>query len=315
MFELTLQAVFSGLLSGAFYALIALGLALVFGTMKVINLAHGELILLAAYVAYTLESVAGWSPLAALPVALVIIGSCAAGVYFLVSRIKRDRELNSLILTFGLAIILTNGILIIWSADVRSTGWEWAHGAFVLGGSLFAMNAELLAAGVSVVLVVLLYLWLNHSWHGRAVRAVSSRPEAAKLMGVNPRQVELLSFIIAGVLAAFAGVALYSAQTVAPPIGHSLTITAFIITVLAGMGSISGVLIGALLIGVIEALTVTYFSSSLRELSGIVLFLVVLLLLPSGLSGLMTKARKAGPTGATPRSSEKPASEERLQHE
>jgi branched-chain amino acid transport system permease protein len=110
MFELTLQAVFSGLLSGAFYALIALGLALVFGTMKVINLAHGELILLSAYVAYTLESVGGWSPLAALPVALVVIGLCAAGVYFLVTRIKRDRELNSLILTFGLAIMLTNGI-------------------------------------------------------------------------------------------------------------------------------------------------------------------------------------------------------------
>jgi len=315
MFELTLQAVFSGLLSGAFYALIALGLALVFGTMKVINLAHGELILLAAYVAYTLESVAGWSPLASLPVALVVVGICAAGVYFLISRIKRDRELNSLILTFGLAIIITNGILMIWSADVRSTGGDWAHGAFVLGDSLFAMNAELLAAGVSVVLVVLLYLWLNHSWYGRAIRAVSSSSEAAKLMGVNPRQLELLSFIIAGVLATFAGVALYSAQTIAPELGHNLTITAFIITVLAGMGSISEVLVGGLLIGVIEALTVTYFSSSLRELSGFVLFLAVLLVLPSGLSGLKMKTRKAGPTGVSPGSSEKPARQKQLQHD
>lgn len=298
MFELTLQAVFSGLLSGTFYALIALGLALVFGTMKVINLAHGELILLAAYVTYMLESAGGWSPLAALPVALVVIALCAAGVYFLVSRIKRDRELNSLILTFGLAIMVTNAILMIWSANVRSTNWGWAQDAFVLGNSLFATNAELLAAGVSVVLAVLLYLWLNHSWYGRAIRAVSSSPDAAKLMGVNPRQVELLSFIIAGLLAAFAGVALYSAQTVAPPLGHSLTITAFIITVLAGMGSISGVLIGGLLIGVIEALTVTYFSSSLRELSGIVLFLLVLLVLPSGLSGLMSRTRKTEPAAA-----------------
>lgn len=295
MFELTLQAVFTGVLMGAFYALIALGLSLVFGTMKIINLAHGELVLLAAYIAYTLESVLGWNPIAALPVALVVVSACAALMYVLVNRIRQDRELNSLILTFGLAIILTNGILMIWSANIQSTSWGWAHQAVVLaGGTLFAMNSKVLAAAVSIVLVLLLYFWLNHSWYGRAVRAVSSNPDAARLMGVNPRWVELLSFVIAGILASFAGVALYASQTIAPPLGEHLTITAFIITVLAGMGSISGVLVGGLLIGVIQALTVTWLSSSLRELSSIVLFLLVLLLWPSGLSGVMASLKRLG---------------------
>lgn len=297
MLELTLQALFTGILFGAFYALIALGLALVFGTMKVINLAHGELILLAAYIAFTFESVAGWNPLAALPVALIIVSACAAVIYLLVSRIREDRELNSLILTFGLAIILTNVILMTWTGNVQGTGWNWAHQPVILaGGTLFAMNAQVLAGVTGLVLVVLLYFWLNHTWYGRAVRAVSSSPDAAKLMGVNPRRTELLSFLIAGVLATFAGIALYSAQTVTPPLGESLTITAFIITVLAGMGSISGVLIGGLLIGIIEALTVTWLSSSLRELSGMVLFLLVLLVFPSGLSGLMASIKTLGRT-------------------
>jgi branched-chain amino acid transport system permease protein len=105
------------------------------------------------------------------------------------------------------------------------------------------------------------------------------------LMGVNPRQTEVLSFVVAGVLATVAGIAIYTGQVIQPSLGLALTIKAFIITVLAGMGSIPGVLLGAVLIGVIEALTVTYLSSSLQEFTGMVLFLVVLLLRPQGLFG------------------------------
>ena len=122
MVELLLQSLYSGLLSGGSYALIALGLALVFGTMKVINLAHGEMVLLAAYLAYFMESRLAVTPLAALPLALVVTSLVAVAVYFLISRITKNRELNSLILTFGIGIILTNAILMIWSADIHSTG-------------------------------------------------------------------------------------------------------------------------------------------------------------------------------------------------
>ena len=289
MTELILQAIYSGLLQGGSYALIALGLALVFGTMKVINLAHGELVLLAAYVAYAVESAFNVSPIVAIPVALVVVCISAVLVYFLVDRIQKDRELNSLILTYGIGVMLTNAILLIWKADIRSTKSAWLQDAVVLG-PFYSMRSELGFFVLSLVLMGLLWWWLAKSWYGRAVRAVASNRDAAKLMGINPRTTEIVSFVVAGILAAFAGVALYSYGVIQPSLGHALTVKAFIITVLAGVGSIPGVLAGALLLGVVEALTVTLLSSALQEIAGIGLFLLVLFLMPNGLFG--TAARR-----------------------
>ena len=288
MTELILQALYSGLLQGGSYALIALGLALVFGTMKVINLAHGELVLLAAYVAYAVESGLGLGPMFAIPIALVVVCIAAVSVYFVVSRIRQDREINSLILTYGIGVILTNVILLIWHADVRSTSSTWLQEAFVVG-PLYSMRSELIFFGVSIVLMGALWWWLSRSWYGRAVRAVSSNRDAAKLMGIDPGRTELVSFIVAGVLAAFAGVALFSYGVIQPAYGGALTVKAFIITVLAGVGSIPGVLLGAVLLGVAEALTVTLASSALQELAGMALFLLVLFVMPNGLFGAVRR--------------------------
>jgi len=290
MTELIAQALFSGLLQGGSYALIALGLALVFGTMRIINLAHGELVLLSAYISYTVESRLGLGPVAAIPIALVVVCAASSAVYFTVSRIKADREINSLILTFGIGVIVTNLILLVWSADVRSTSSSWLQEAFVVG-PLYSMRSELLFFGVSLLLMGGLWWWLSRSWYGRAVRAVSSNRDAAKLMGIDPGRTELVSFIVAGILAAFAGVALFSYGVIQPAYGAALTVKAFIITVLAGVGSIPGVLLGAVLLGVAEALTVTLASSALQELAGMALFLLVLFVLPNGLFGA---ARRRG---------------------
>jgi len=290
MTELIAQALYSGLLQGGSYALIALGLALVFGTMRIINLAHGELVLLSAYIAYTVESKLGLGPVAAIPIALVVVCIASSGMYFIVSRITKDREINSLILTFGIGVILTNLILLVWSADVRSTSSSWLQEAFVVG-PLYSMRSELLFFGVSLLLMGGLWWWLSRSWYGRAVRAVSSNRDAAKLMGIDPGRTELVSFIVAGILAAFAGVALFSYGVIQPAYGAALTVKAFIITVLAGVGSIPGVLLGAVLLGVAEALTVTLASSALQELAGMALFLLVLFVLPNGLFGA---ARRRG---------------------
>jgi branched-chain amino acid transport system permease protein len=285
MFELVAQSSFSGVLAGSYYALIALGLALVFGTMRVINMAHGELVLLAGYIAYAAESQFGFNPLAAVPVAVVIVGLVSVASYILLSRITKDRELNSLILTFGIGVILTNAILMIWSADIHSTTVEWYHDATILADTLFAMQAELLFGVVGLALVAATWWWLEKTWYGRALRAVASNRDAAKLMGVNPRMTEVLSFTVAGVLATVAGLAIFTSKVIQPSLGHSLTVKAFIITVLAGMGSIPGVVLGAMLLGIVESLTVTLASSALQELAGMVLFLVVLLVMPSGLFG------------------------------
>jgi branched-chain amino acid transport system permease protein len=288
MTELVLQALYSGVLQGGSYALIALGLALVFGTMKVINLAHGEMVLLAAYIAYAVESGLGVSPLWAIPLAVVVVSVTAALVHLLVSRLKQDREINSLILTYGIGVILTNLMLLVWHADVRTTSSSWMQEAFVVG-PFFSMRGELLFFGVSIALLAGLWWWLSHSWYGRSLRALACNREAASLMGVNPRRAELVSFIVAGMLAGFAGVALFSYGVIQPAYGGALTVKAFIITVLAGVGSIPGVLLGALLLGVAEALTVTLASSALQELAGMTLFLLVLLVMPNGLFGVVRR--------------------------
>jgi len=284
MTELVLQALWSGILTGSSYALIALGLALVFGTMKIINLAHGELVLLAAYVAYTCESRLGVNPLLAIPAAIGVVCAAALLTYACVSRIAKDRELNSMLLTYGIAIMLTNAALLLWKADIRSTKSAWLQDAIVFG-PLYSMRSEVLFFAVSLVLMGGLWWWLTRTWAGRAVRAVSSNRDAARLMGIDPRGVELVSFLVAGLLAAFAGVAIFSFGVIQPSLGTSLTIKAFIVTVLAGMGSVPGVLVGALLLGLTEALTTTFASSALQELAGMVLFLLVLFALPNGLFG------------------------------
>src|ERR1035437_5719445 len=284
MTELIPQAIYSGFLQGGSYALIALGLALVFGAMKVIHLAHGELVLVSAYIAYSVESGLGWNPVLAIPIAVVVVCLASVTVYFVVGRIKKDREINSLILTYGIGVILTNAILLIWKADVRSTGSSWLQEAFVVG-PLFSMRSEVLFFVVSLVMMGGLWWWLSRSWYGRAVRAVSSNRDAAKLMGIDPGYTELVSFVVAGILAAFAGVALFSYGVISPSYGSVLTVKAFIITVLAGIGSIPGVLIGAVLLCVAEALTVTLASSGLQELVGMALFLLVLFVMPNGLFG------------------------------
>lgn len=289
MFDLILQTLFSGVLQGGSYALIALGLALVFGTMKIINLAHGELVLLAAYIAYTVESQLQLNPLFSIPFAIIVVCISSIIVYYLVNLIKQDRELNSLILTYGIGVILTNSILLIWSADIRSTTSEWLQDSIVIG-PLYSMQGEVLFFVIGLVLLAAIWWWLSRSWYGRALRAVSSDRNAATLMGINPHTTELLSFVIAGILASFAGVAIYSYGVIEPSFGEMLTIKAFVITVLAGVGSIPGVLVGGLLLGIAEALTITLASSALQELVGMGLFLLVLFVLPNGLFG--TKARR-----------------------
>lgn len=284
MIALILQALFSGLLVGSVYALVALGIAITFGAMRIINLAHGELVLLAAYSAYVIEARAGLDPYLAVPLALVVVAIVCTALFLMIDRIREHRELNSLILTYGIGIVITNAILLVFASDVRTTNSPRLQDATSIG-SVYAMNGEIVAFCLSLALMVALWWWLKKSWYGRAVRAVSSNRAAATLMGISPVRTELVSFLVAGALASFAGVALYTMSVVQPALGHALTIKAFIVTVLAGVGSIPGVFLAAILLGITEALTVTLASSALQELAGMVLFLLVLFLLPNGLFG------------------------------
>jgi len=279
------QSLYSGLLVAAAYALVALGLSLVFGTVRIINMAHGELILLAAYLASECEERFGLPPLLSAPIGIAVIAGLSLAIYALVDRIRKDREINSLLLTYAVGVVLSNGILMIWRGDVRSTGDAWLTAPLIFGDSLFSMRSEVLFCLLGALLTAAVAAWLGRSWAGLALRAVSANREAARLMGVAPRRVEAASFLLAGGLAAVAGVALYTTRSITPFIGHELTVKAFVIVVLAGIGSVGGIVIGALLIGFAETLTVAFLSPSLQPLVAMLVFLGVLLLRPTGLFG------------------------------
>lgn len=286
MIDLLLQALFSGILIGGYYALIALGLAIVFGTMKVINIAHGDMVLLAGYAAYVAEQKLHINPVLAIPASAVVVCVASVLIYALVRQIKEDRELNSLMLTFGIAIVFSNLFLMLFTADIRSSNIAWFQDSVVFYDTLYSSNAQIWTFVAGLIVAALVWLWLVRSRYGNAIRAVSSSREAAMLMGIDPKQVEMLSFIVAGLLATVAGTAIYVTSVIHPALGHDITIKAFVITVLAGLGSVQGIVIGAILIGIAESLTVTLASSALQDLVGFVLFLAVLLLRPSGLFGV-----------------------------
>lgn len=283
--DLLLPAIFTALTIGAVYALIALGLALVFGAMKIINLAHGELVLLAAYIGYMFESQWGYNPYLAIPVAFLVVGLIACLIFILLNRITRQRELNSLIFTYSFGIIITNAILIIARNEPRMSAEMQETVEPLLAIDIFATYSQLIALILAILLMLVLWLWLKNSWYGRAVRAVTSNRNAAKLMGINPVRTELVSFVIGALLATVAGIALYTFQPITPGLGHMLTIKAFIITVLAGIGSIPGVLLGAILLALAQTMTESYFNASFANMVSMLLFLAVLIFLPNGLFG------------------------------
>ncbi|MGZ3524189.1 MAG: branched-chain amino acid ABC transporter permease [Thermodesulfobacteriota bacterium] len=280
-----IQSLLSGMLEGVNYALYCLGLAFVFGIMRIINMAHGEFLVLGGYIAYWLLVKWGLNPLPALPLAAVI----AAGVSLLcyrafLQRIRTTAELNTLILTFGIGIFLSNIYLQLWSADIRNIGVDWMEKPLMLGGIYISLG-EIITFAISFMGVLGLHSFLRHSKTGKAIRITAIDRDAATLAGINVERVDLIAFGIGGLLAGLGGPLLGMLSFVSPGTGIHITVKAFILTVLAGVGSIRGLILAGMILGVGEAMTVTFVSSSYRELFGFVLFLVILLVRPSGLFG------------------------------
>lgn len=279
------QSLLSGVLEGGNYALYSLGLAFVFGILRVINLAHGEVVVLGGYVAYWLLVGWGWNPILALPLAAAAGGAVGLVAYRLfLRRVHAAPELNTLILTFGLGIFLANLFLQLWSGDLRNVEVDWLARPLSLG-PLRASVGELVAFGVSVGGVLGVQAFLGRTRAGRAIRVTAIDRDAAALAGIDVDRVDRGAFVIGGVLAGTAGPLLGMLAHVSPDVGAPLTVKAFILTVLAGVGSISGLLAAGVILGVGEAMTVTFASSSFRELFGFALFVVILLVRPTGLFG------------------------------
>jgi branched-chain amino acid transport system permease protein len=280
-----LQSLLSGLVEGVHYALYCLGLAFVFGVMRIINLAHGEFLVLGGFVAYWLLVLCGINPLLAMPAAAAVAGGAAFLSYrIFIERIRTTSELNTLILTFGLSVFLANLFIECWTADLRNLSVEGLEQSVSFRG-LYMSVGEIVTLAVSLAVVFCLHLFLTRSKKGLAIRVTAIDRDAAALAGINVSRVDLLAFSIGGILAGLSGPLLGTLTHISPGAGVAITIKAFILTVLAGVGSLLGLVVAGIILGVGEAMTVTFTNASYRELFGFILFLVILLVRPKGLFG------------------------------
>jgi branched-chain amino acid transport system permease protein len=280
-----LQLTISGLLSGALYALLASGLNLVFGVMRVINLAHAELMIAGAFLAWLLYSRLGLHPLLALPVTMVTLYVFG---YFLqrllIERIVGRDELTSLLVTYGLSIVLMNIGLLVFSADFKAIP--------ALQGSVYLERWDLViskpravAGLVSILLTLTVYWLLRNSRTGKAIRAVSEHPEMAMICGIDVTRIRMMTFGLAAAMAGAAGVMLTTIYSFSPETGADFILKCFAIIIIGGMGDFLGALLGGLLLGLAEAFVGGVLTSQWAEAMAYLLLVLVLIVRPAGILG------------------------------
>jgi branched-chain amino acid transport system permease protein len=283
------QTLVFGLLVGALYGLVALGLSLVFGVTKFLNVAHGELLMFGGYASFWAFSLLGWDPFLTIPIAIISLFLIGVLLYLLVfSRtVKLPEESkikNTLLVAFGLSVILQNLALRFWTADERGITPSYSGAAITVLGVRFPA-VRMASLGVAVIFLVALQIFLKKTYTGKAIRATVQDWEAASLMGINIHKVYLLSFAIGAALAGAAGTLVTVNYSIQPAMGLDWTLKALIVMVLGGLGNIPGTFIGGLILGVTESATSFFISSNYREVAGLVLFLLVLIFRPQGLLG------------------------------
>jgi branched-chain amino acid transport system permease protein len=283
------QQILLGVLLGGLYGLAAAGLSLVFGVMKVLNVAHGELIMLGGYGAFWLFALADLDPFAS----LLLVGPAALGLGavlywilfgFVVRADEETRIKNSLLIGFGLALALHALAVKLWTADERSVVTPYG-GAVVSVAGLSIPVVRLASLLVAFALIGAVHVALARWRWGQAIRAVADDWQAALLTGIDVRRAYLLAFALGTGLAGAAGVLVSVGYSISPSIGLEWTLKALIVIVLAGLGSMIGTFVGGLVLGVAEALSAAAFGGPYREVVGLVLFVAVLVARPRGLFG------------------------------
>jgi branched-chain amino acid transport system permease protein len=283
------QQLLLGVLIGGLYGLAAAGLSLVFGVLKVLNVAHGELIMLGGYAAFWLVALLGIDPFASLllvvPLSL-LLGLCLYwGLFgFVVRADEETRVKNSLLIGFGLALALQALAVRLWTADERSIPTPYG-GAVISVAGLSIPVVRLVSLALAFALTGGLHLLLKHWRWGKAIRATADDWQAALLTGIDVRRAYLLAFAIGTALAGAAGTLVSVGYSISPSIGLEWTLKALIVVVLAGLGSMFGTFVGGLFLGVAEAASAAAFGGPYREIAGLVIFVVVLVVRPRGLFG------------------------------
>lgn len=286
MTSIVLQLVVSGVLLGVIYALVSIGLTLIFGVSRIKNFAHGDFVMVGMYGTYLLNSRWGLDPYAALLIVgpvMFLFGLVVAR--FLIKPIIGAPQVAQVFATLGLGLVLQNVALFAFGADFRSAS-SVASGTIVRFMGISLPLPSLIAAGVALCVILGLYVFLRTSYLGKAMRAVAQDRRAAALMSINVSRIDLLTFGVGAACAGIAGTLLMPLFPVYPTVGLNLVLVAFVVVILGGLGSLWGALIGGICIGLIENLSAFFIGSEMRQMAYFAIFLLVLLFRPAGLFGV-----------------------------
>ena len=281
-----IELIFSGLITGGIYALVALGLNLQYGLMRILNIAHGEFLMLGAYLTWMVQTSFGISPFLMIPVSFVVLMGMGLAIHWLCFRRLTATSSNidifearGLMVSFGLMFLIQNLVSAIWGGELR--GYDYMAEPVVMGQAQFAGN-KLVVFAMALVFSLGLMVLLRKTLLGKGVRALMQSQVGAQLVGINTRTLHPLMFGIGLGLSGLAGCLLSMAYTISPAMGEPYTVTALIVITLGGFGSMGGALAGGLLLGVIEAFGMHFTNPSLKALLSYVVFIGVLLLRPKG---------------------------------
>ncbi|HSB22389.1 MAG TPA: branched-chain amino acid ABC transporter permease [Burkholderiaceae bacterium] len=284
-FDILFASVLNGLTTGAVYALVALGLTLIYGVLHIINFAHGAALMVALYGVYGLKAAWGIDPYLALPImvpAMFVLGyALQRGV---INRASHGKDENILLVTLGLAIVLENLALMAFKSDTRTIDTAYTLATAAIGPAFIALP-KIVAFFGALLACALMLLIVGRTDLGRAIRAVAKERTGAKLMGIDVEHVYAMSFGIGLACLGAAACFLLPAYYVNPQVGGGFVLVAFTIVVLGGMGSFAGALAGGLLIGVVESLSGLFLGESLGQIGIFAIFIAVLLFRPTGLFG------------------------------
>ncbi len=285
--DLTLNAVLSGLLIGGFYAAVSMGVAISFGLLDVVNIAHPAFILLGSYVAFIANSVFGIDPILAAVIALpffYVLGMGVYQIYYVAFERRDDQSLRGLSFFFGLLFIAEVGLILGFGVDYRSVEASYIGPSWHIGPVDLPLRL-LVPFTVALVLVVGLQIYLSRTFIGRAIQAVAQDQLALRLMAASPTRIKRIAFGISIATAALGGATLIIIQPVEPSIGREYIGRIFAICVLGGLGSFSGMVIAAVTLGIVESLTSTFFGPSWAPAVSFGVLLITLAVRPSGILG------------------------------
>jgi branched-chain amino acid transport system permease protein len=281
------QAIIDGLLIGGVYALISIGLTLVYGVMGIINFAQAEFLTIGMFVAWFAWSELGLDPVLAAPLSFAVAFAIGWVVQAqLIARVLNAASVAQIFLTVGLLIVIENGALLLFGSQFRSVTTVYQTMSLSLG-PLFISVPYLVAFVVSVVCGMSLWWFMRASWFGRAMRATAQNPMAARLMGIDTDLMYKIAFALGVGLTAFGGAVILPYITVYPSVGSQFVVLMFTVVVLGGLGSIAGAVVGGLAVGVIQAISGLLFPIQLQNLVLFVVFILVLALRPQGIVGAM----------------------------